>query len=89
MIDALERGSADTLAAWAQEILDKHILTVNMLGCHDGIPMLDLKGLLPEERIQNLIDLIVTRGGMVKNLHGQKNCLLSGQCHLLQRSGRE
>ena len=73
MIDALERGSADTLAAWAQEILDKHILTVNMLGCHDGIPMLDLKGLLPEERIQNLIDLIVTRGGMVKNLPGQKN----------------
>ena len=73
MIDALERGNADTLAAWAQEILDKHILTVNMLGCHDGIPMLDLKGLLPEERIQNLIDLIVTRGGMVKNLHGQKN----------------
>ena len=49
MIDALERGSADTLVAWAQEILDKHILTVNMLGCHDGIPMLDLKGLLPEE----------------------------------------
>lgn len=73
LIDALERGSADTLAAWAQEILDKHILTVNMLGCHDGIPMLDLKGLLPEERIQSLIDLIVARGGMVKNLHGQKN----------------
>lgn len=73
LIDALERGNADTLAGWAQEILDKHILTVNMLGCHDGIPMLDLKGLLPEERIQNLIDLIVTRGGMVKNLHGQKN----------------
>ena len=35
--------------------------------------MLDLKGLLPEERIQSLIDLIVSRGGMVKNLHGQKN----------------
>ncbi len=73
LIDALERGSADTLATWAQEILDKHILTVNMLGCHDGIPMLDLKSLLPEERIQSLIDLIVARGGMVKNLHGQKN----------------
>lgn len=73
LIDALERGNADTLAGWAQEILDKHILTVNMLGCHDGIPMLDLKGLLPEERIQSLIDLIVSRGGMVKNLHGQKN----------------
>ncbi len=73
LIDALERGNTDTLAAWAQEILDKHILTVNMLGCHDGIPMLDLKGLLPEKRIRDLINLIVVRGGMVKNLHGQKN----------------
>jgi sucrose phosphorylase len=73
MIDALERGSGEMLAAWAQELLDKKISTVNMLGCHDGIPLLDLKGLLPEERIQALIDLIVARGGMVKNLHGQKN----------------
>ena len=44
-----------------------------MLGCHDGIPLLDLKGLLPKEEIQSLIDRIVSRGGMVKNLHGQKN----------------
>ena len=49
------------------------IRTVNMLGCHDGIPLLDLKGLLPEERIQGLIDLTVQRGGYVKNLHGAKN----------------
>lgn len=35
--------------------------------------MLDLKGILPEEDIQKLIALIVDRGGMVKNLHGQKN----------------
>ena len=44
-----------------------------MLGCHDGIPLLDLKGLLPDERIQSLIDLTVSRGGYVKNLHGAKN----------------
>ncbi len=44
-----------------------------MLGCHDGIPLLDLKGLLPEERIQNLIDTVVARGGLVKDLHGAKN----------------
>lgn len=42
-------------------------------GYHDGIPLLDLKGLLPKEEIQSLIDRIVSRGGMVKNLHGQKN----------------
>ena len=89
MIDALERGNADTLAGWAQEILDKHILTVNMLGCHDGIPMLDLKGLLPEERIQSLIDLIVSRGGMVKNLHGQKNVYYQVNATYLQCLGRE
>jgi sucrose phosphorylase len=53
--------------------VEKKISTVNMLGCHDGIPLLDLKGLLPKEEIQSLIDRIVSRGGMVKNLHGQKN----------------
>lgn len=44
-----------------------------MLGCHDGIPLLDLKGILAEDRIQKLIDIIVSRGGYVKDLHGQKN----------------
>lgn len=44
-----------------------------MLGCHDGIPLLDLKGFLWEEEIEELIDVLVKRGGLVKNLHGQKN----------------
>ena len=44
-----------------------------MLGCHDGIPLLDLKGILPDERIQGLIDVVVGRGGYVKDLHGAKN----------------
>ncbi|MCI7105503.1 MAG: sucrose phosphorylase [Lachnobacterium sp.] len=73
IIDAIEHKRGIYLAAWAKEIVEKKISTVNMLGCHDGIPLLDLKGLLPEEDIQVLIDLIVSRGGMVKNLHGQKN----------------
>lgn len=73
IIDALENGDGAALKAWADELVSKGIRTVNMLGCHDGIPLLDLKGLLPEERIQSLIDTIVARGGMVKDLHGQKN----------------
>ena len=44
-----------------------------MLGCHDGIPLLDLKGLLPEESIRNVIQATVKRGGYVKDLHGAKN----------------
>lgn len=73
VIDALESGYGARLAAWATELQAKGIRTVNMLGCHDGIPLLDLVGILPEERIQALIDLVVSRGGFVKNLHGQKN----------------
>lgn len=73
IIDALERQSGTLLARWAQELQQKKIRTVNMLGCHDGIPLLDLRGLLPEQQIQHLIDTIVARGGYVKNLHGQKN----------------
>lgn len=73
LIDAIENRDASALLAWAKEIREKDIRVVNMLGCHDGIPMLDLKGLIPEERIEALIDLIVRRGGLIKNLHGQKN----------------
>lgn len=73
IIDALESGDGKHLYDWAEELIEKDIHTVNMLGCHDGIPLLDLKGLLSEERIQNLIDTVVGRGGYVKDLHGQKN----------------
>ena len=73
VIDAIESGDGGRLAAWAEEVTERGISLVNMLGCHDGIPMLDLKGLLPERRIQDLIDLMVKRGGYVKNLHGARN----------------
>lgn len=73
VIDAIENKRSTYLAAWARELVENNIRVVNMLGCHDGIPLLDLKGILPEGDIQNLIELIVDRGGLVKNLHGQKN----------------
>jgi sucrose phosphorylase len=73
LIDAFRRGSGELLARWGREIVRDGIRTVNMLGCHDGIPLLDLKGLLPEEDIQAVIDTVVGRGGYVKDLHGAKN----------------
>lgn len=73
LIDALESKDCKYLKHWAQEILDKKLKVVNMLGCHDGIPLLDLKGLVPDERIENLIKTVVSRGGYVKDLHGAKN----------------
>lgn len=73
IIHALEIGSGEHLVRWAKELREKKIKVVNMLGCHDGIPLLDLKGLIPDEEIEKLIEAVVGRGGFVKNLHGQKN----------------
>ncbi len=73
LIDAFIRKNGSYLKKWGDEVIDNNIMTVNMLGCHDGIPLLDLKGLLPEEDIENLIDTVVKRGGYVKDLHGAKN----------------
>ena len=80
LIDALESGDGSHLARWANELKDKKIRVVNMLGCHDGIPMLDLKGLLSDERIEALIDILKQRGGYVKNLHGKKNMYYQVNC---------
>ncbi len=73
LIYAIENKNGEVLKNWAMEVWQKKIRVVNMLGCHDGIPLLDLKGILPEEEIQKMIDIIVGRGGYVKDLHGAKN----------------
>ena len=80
IIHAIEKGTNKALVAWAKEIVDKGFKTVNMLGCHDGIPLLDLKGkevkgifqkgLLEDEEIKETMSLILERGGRVKNLYG-------------------
>jgi sucrose phosphorylase len=73
IIDALERGTNEFLIKWIGDMREKGIRVVNMLGCHDGIPLLDLKGLLSDAQIQTLINTVVERGGYVKDLHGKKN----------------
>jgi len=73
ILDAFRRENGEYLCRWGKELQEDHIYAVNMLGCHDGIPLLDLRGLLPETDIQELIQLTVSRGGYVKDLHGAKN----------------
>ncbi len=72
LIHAFEVQDTTTLKRWLDDLLAKEIRTVNMLGCHDGIPLLDLRGLLTEEEIERLIATVTSRGGYVKDLHGQK-----------------
>lgn len=89
VIDAIENHDGTRLMRWAEELRGKNIRTVNMLGCHDGIPMLDLKGLLSDEAIEKLIALIVSRGGMIKNLHGAKNVYYQVNCTYFSALGAD
>ncbi|MCC2110877.1 MAG: hypothetical protein KDJ16_02450, partial [Hyphomicrobiales bacterium] len=77
VIDTLDRATSRPLRNWIAEIERKNIKTVNMLGCHDGIPVLDLRGngradggLLSDAEIEAVMDRIVERGGRIKNLFG-------------------
>lgn len=79
-IHTIETSNCKALITWAKEIVNKGYKTVNMLGCHDGIPVLDLKGkevdgvynkgLLLDEEIESIMNTIMERGGRVKNLYG-------------------
>jgi len=78
-IHTIENQTSNALLSWAKEIIAKEYKTVNMLGCHDGIPVLDLKGkevngvynkgLLEDAEIEKIMTTIMERGGRVKNLY--------------------
>ena len=80
VIHAIEQATNRYLLRWINELLEKNILTINMLGSHDGIPVLDLKGkeggdtstagLLTSDEIDEVVDCIIDRGGRVKDLYG-------------------
>lgn len=79
LIHTLETADNSALLTWINEIITKEYKTVNMLGCHDGIPVLDLKGkevngsynkgLLEDKQIESVMNTIINRGGRVKNLY--------------------
>jgi len=79
VINALDQGNNAALLRWIQDIHAKGLQTINMLGSHDGIPVLDLKGkqvngsyrqgLLDDEQIEATVESIIERGGLTKNLY--------------------
>lgn len=80
MLDALDMGRNTHLLRWIEEIQSRGLRTINMLGCHDGIPLLDLDGYTTEEGYQAglmekadidaMVERVLERGGRVKNLFG-------------------
>lgn len=79
VIHALDQGNNAALLQWISDIRSKGLQTINMLGSHDGIPVLDLKGkqvdgayrpgLLSDEQIELTMENIIERGGKTKNLY--------------------
>ena len=79
VINALDSGSNKALLRWVVDIQQRGLQTINMLGSHDGIPVLDLKGkqvngayrpgLLEDEQIDATVEAIIKRGGLTKNLY--------------------
>ena len=79
VINALDRGSNEALLHWIADIQARGLQTINMLGSHDGIPVLDLKGkqvngvyrpgLLDDKQIEATVESIIERGGLTKNLY--------------------
>ena len=72
ILDAVDTGEAQWLYRWAKEQIDDGLQVVNMLGCHDGIPMRDVRGALPDDRVEAMIERLVARGGRRKLIHGEK-----------------
>jgi len=80
VIHTLDEGDNEALLRWIADIQSKGLQTINMLGSHDGIPVLDLKGkladgtyrpgLLRDEQIEATMERIIQRGGLTKNLYG-------------------
>lgn len=70
VIHAIEKAENKYLINWIKEIVKNGYKTVNMLGSHDGIPLIDVKGLLDDSTIDDLISIVKSRGGRVKDLFG-------------------
>lgn len=79
VIHTLEHADNRALLRWIDDIRSKGMQTINMLGCHDGIPILDLRGggsagqarpgLLDDASIDAIVDLVLKRGGLTKELY--------------------
>ncbi len=87
IIHTLEKADNNALVKWINEIVANKYKTVNMLGCHDGIPVLDLKGkevngtynagLLTDDEIDDIMNIVLERGGRVKNLYDSEGNKIS------------
>jgi sucrose phosphorylase len=67
VLHAFQTGSAETLSGWAAglELPSDEVTFFNFLASHDGIGVNPLRGILPEEAIEAVVERIRKHGGLV------------------------
>ncbi len=66
VLHAFQTGSAETLTRWAQSLaLPEGATFFNFLASHDGIGLNPLRGILPEEEIDAVVERVRAHGGLV------------------------
>ena len=78
VLHALWRGSSTLLAQWASGLTlpSRRVTFFNFLASHDGIGLNPVRGILPPEEIEALVDGVLERGGEVsakRNLDGSES----------------
>ena len=66
-MDAIHSGDTSILKAWLSELHPPSSKTTffNFTASHDGIGVRPLEGLVPDERLEKLVNVVRERGGMV------------------------
>jgi len=67
VLHAFYRESSDTLSRWAQGLTkpsDQNVF-LNILDTHDGIGLMGVKGLLPEDDIRFIVETAIKRGALI------------------------
>jgi glucosylglycerate phosphorylase len=66
VLHAFQTGSAETLSNWASGLsLPAGATFFNFLASHDGIGLNPLRGILPEEEIDAIVERVRSHGGLV------------------------
>jgi glucosylglycerate phosphorylase len=66
VLHAFQTGSAETLSGWARGLdLPDGATFYNFLASHDGIGLNPLRGILPEEQIDAIVEQVRSNGGLV------------------------
>ncbi len=84
LMDAMDLADSQYVYGWAKEQLDAGVRCINMLGHHDGIPLRDPRGALPDERVDAAEKRMVERGGRRKCVHNGRDLANTEQLEAYQ-----